>query len=128
MLWDLSCVLSGSSELAYALARGFAAVVKSGASRLFHFEAHQLVRQPAQRPLIEGLAEGPRGQGGDLHRHRLVFRGQRRGAPRMGPSTCCQLSELTARGPDGCPSEMLVGGSQQLPRRIPTLATVCGCC
>ena len=50
-----------------------------------HLPPHQMVRQLAQRPLIEGLAEGPRGHGGDLHHHRLVFRGQRRGAPRMGP-------------------------------------------
>ena len=31
------------------------------------------------------FAEGPRRHGGDLHYHRLVFRRQGRGAPRMGP-------------------------------------------
>lgn len=37
----------------------------------------------APRPLIEWLAEGPRGHGDDLHHHGLAFRGQRRGMTQM---------------------------------------------
>ena len=49
-----------------------------------HLAPHQTVGQLAQRPVIEGFAESPRGHLGDLHHHGLVFGRQRRWAPRMG--------------------------------------------